>query len=368
MVKKSFLEFFPVPKYLDFPSMGLDICSHSVRFVEIIPTRDGLRLGRHFKRSVQPFENEGQDEAMIKTLTDIQKEYNIRMAHISLPEEKSYFLKFRLPYMRKSEIRESVELQLEEHIPYSPDELVFDYSVISEVSGVGGYIDISVAVLPKTVVESYERIMDLSGITPLSFEVEAESMARSLVPKDYDGTMMIVRVGRTTSVLSIVSRGVVWFGYTMKMGGDFFTRAIMDNMNLSEDDANKLKFSKGLLRTPENQELLFCLAPSISSLRDEIIKHYWYWNAHKSPGNEKDISKILLCGSQASIPGISEYLSSSLGISVDIGNPWVNLFLFKDEIPDMQLNKSLEFSTAIGLALKEEERCERFFCKKFSKK
>ena len=52
------------------------------------------------------------------------------------------------------------------------------------------------------------------------------------------------------------------------------------------------------------------------------------------------------------INGISDYLSISLGLNVVLGNPWTNLISFEKYIPEIGAKEATEYSTAIGLAMK----------------
>ncbi|HRY62411.1 MAG TPA: pilus assembly protein PilM [Candidatus Paceibacterota bacterium] len=355
MAKKSFFDLFPVPEYLSYPAVGLDLCGYAIKFIEFSRNSGKLKIEKYARRPISETlpsnsPQEQVDEAIINTLIGIKEEFGIRAAHISLPEEHSYFLKLKLPKTEAKEIRSSIELQLEEHVPYSPEEITFDYEVINTLEN--GEVEIIVSVLPSSVIDRYVNIINRAGITPISFETEAASMMRAVLPQDFTKSALVVDIGKTSSTLSIVSKGIVWFSYTMKTGGALFTKVVSEALSVSEEEAEKIKFNKGLIRSPENQEVLFALAPAISSLRDEIIKHYWYWGAHKEISNQGEIEKVYLCGSQASINGLAEYLSVSLNLPVFLANPWENVFSFEENIPELPLASSLEYVTAIGLALK----------------
>jgi type IV pilus assembly protein PilM len=353
MAKKSFFDLFPVPEYMNFPIVGLDICGYAIKFIEFEQKNRKTTVKQYARRILDIPPNSPQDlidEAMIKTLSGIKEDFGVRAAHISLPEEHSYFLKLRLPKTDKKDIRSSIELQLEEYVPYPPSELTFDYDVVRKFEN--GDIELNISVLPNNVIERYVKVMERTGITPISFEIEAASMMRAVIPKDFSKSALIVDIGKTNSILSIVSNGIVWFSYTIKTGGAIFTKVIAETLSVTNEEAEKIKFEKGLIRSPENQEVLFAIAPAISSLRDEVIKHYWYWSAHKEIATQGEIDKVYLCGSQASINGLAEYLSASLNLPVYLANPWENVFSFDETIPDISMSNSLEYVTAIGLAIR----------------
>jgi len=360
MIKNLFFDIFPVPNYLNFPLCGLDLCENSIRYVELFKGKDGLAVKNFDKKLIDPDTAlKNPEGAVMRAISDLAEKFDIKYAHVALPEDQSYYVKLHVPLVKRENLREAIELQLEEHVPYSVAELVFDYDITEEVKGSDGYIDVNVSVLPISVIDKYLKILEATGITPVSFEVESESILRSIVPEGDKGTFMIVKIGAKSSVLSIVNKGIVWFSLTIKTGGDQLTDAIAQYSSVSREEAEKIKFTKGLSRAKDNEETLFCLAPIISSLRDEIIKHYWYWNANKKSGVQNDIEKVIICGSEASINGLPEYLSASLEIPVSFANPWVNVLSFSNAIPEISEKKVLEYTTAIGLALKGIKREEK---------
>ena len=51
---KFFLRLFPLPKILSEPFFGLDISDESLKFVELIATKGGIKLGRYGEKSIPP--------------------------------------------------------------------------------------------------------------------------------------------------------------------------------------------------------------------------------------------------------------------------------------------------------------------------
>ena len=49
---KFFFRFFPLPNFLVAPSFGLDISDESLKFIELVATKNGLRVGRYGERAI----------------------------------------------------------------------------------------------------------------------------------------------------------------------------------------------------------------------------------------------------------------------------------------------------------------------------
>ena len=347
-------KFFPIPKFLTMSSVGFDISDHSIKFVELKKTSKGLFLGKFGKQKIPKGVLElgkiKDTKKLIKILNDLRHKYNLNLIRVSLPEEQVYIFNIILPKIKNKEIRNTIELQLEDHIPISANESVFDYNIISEQDD---KYNIQVVVLSREVIESYLDIFKQSGLTPVSFELEAQASSRAVIPEGDQGTYMIVDFGDTLTGVSVVSQGIVSFNSTIDIGGSLLTEMVQKGLKIDFDEAEKLKKKYGLKKNLDNKELFPILLSSVSVLRDEINKHYVYWHTHKDENgkDKKKIDKIILCGGNSNLIGLSDYLSTSIRTSVRIADVWININSFSNDIPEITFNDSLGYATAIGLSL-----------------
>ena len=70
---------------------------------------------------------------------------------------------------------------------------------------------------------------------------------------------------------------------------------------------------------------------------------------------DRQIKKVILCGGDSNLVGLSEYFSVSMKVSVEMANVWVNITNTEKYIPDISFNQSLAFASALGLALRDFE-------------
>lgn len=355
MKRSTFYQFFPPPQFLQMPAIGLDISDASMRFVELIEKRNGFVIGRFGERAIPRGvieSGEVMKPADLRAiLIDIKKTYNLEFVSVSLPEEKAYLFDLRLPAMKYSEVRGAIELALEEHIPLKVDEALFDYEIIKEVDAA---LHVSVSAVPRALVDGYLEAFFGSGITPVAFEIEAQSVARSVVPEGNQGSVMVVDFGRTRSGITIVSEGEVEFTSTVPVGGNSITDAIAKNLKVSYEEAEKIKREKGISGGAENEDLSLALTSTVSILRDEVTRHQSYWQTHSDEFGKKhaEIEKVYLCGGDSNLVGFTEYLASGLSVSVERANTLVNVNTLNEYVPEISFDDSLRYAAAIGLALR----------------
>ncbi|MEQ1500269.1 MAG: pilus assembly protein PilM [Parcubacteria group bacterium] len=307
---------FPPPKFLDIPFAGLSISDNSIHCIQFENKWGRLHIKKYGEKVVPKgviTSGEVNDKEVLTTiLQELKKDLDLTYVKVSLPEEKAYLFTTKIPLVKPSEIKEAIESKIEENVPVSPSELIFDYKLIEHDEA--GHIDVAVSTLPITVVESYVGITNSAGLYPLSMEVESQAIARCLLPPDSDDTVLIVHFGPEKVGLYVASDRVVRFTSTVNIKGDV---------------SNNPDF-----------------------LSQEIKRLFAYWHLLKDNADkeERKISQIIISGENFS-ESIIPYLASNHQTKVILGNVWTNAFDIKTDIPAISHTDSLKYSAAIGLAL-----------------
>ena len=357
--KGFFTGFFPVPRFLAERAVGIDISDNSIRFMELANTKYGktpFKFGEHLLPEEIVVNGDIQNtDALSEELKKIKEKNDIDFIRASLPEEKAYLFKTHIPEdIEKNQIRSILEFKLEEYVPISPKEAVFDYEIINNPKEyLPGHIDVGVAVYPKNTVEKYSAAFDKAGLIPLSFEVETQAIARSVIRYNDDGIYMIIDFGRARTGLAIIDKYTLSFTSTFKIDWRILAKVIKESSDISEDNINQIKNEYGLLKN--NKELFSAFMDIAEQLKDNIDKYYKYWRTRVDETGKRvnPIEKIILCGGNSNLAGLPEYLSGSLKIPVERANVWINAFSLDDFTPNIDRFQSLSYATAIGLALRD---------------
>lgn len=359
------LSIFPTPPYLLMPAAGLDISDHSVKFVEFIRTRrHGARLKRFASVSVPHGVIEGGKVADKKKLIDIlsgfSKKHKIHFVRASLPEEEGYIFPAYVPRgLTSDEIRESLKFKIEENVPLSPDNAIIDYEVVPGAPTVPGQQMVSVSVYPSAVAEEYVGLLSAAGLETLSLEIEAQAVARAVVPKKSKAVAMVVDIGRKRSGISVVQGQTVRFTATIDIGGDEIDTVLQNVLpDASSEDLIRIKNEQGLRYQDDvlGKETFVSFAKRLSN---ELDRYIVYWQTHKDIKGydvaHQGVEKIILVGGNANVAGLPEYLENALRVSVVKGNVWENAFSLDAFIPSISETESLGYAPAVGLALHEDE-------------
>ncbi len=357
MTSSRLWRYFPPPKYLQLPAWGLDISDRSFKFAELVEDDGESRLGRFGKKAIPEGLIQSGEIKNKEALRDLLKSNFAASAGdgviLSLPEEKAFVGLVTLPSMPEENIRGALELQLDEYVPLSAAQAVFDFEVIRAKEPLD-HLDLVVVAFPRALVETYLETAKAAGLRPLAFELETHALARAVLAPEEEDSVMVIDFGRTRISFIIVSGHVVRFTSTVTVAGEALDKALSKSFNVDVFEAERMKKERGLVRSPENQEVFNALLPVVSTVQDEMLRHVTFWKNHTQHlhSAQADVKRVYLCGGDANLTGLGEYLSYELKLPVKLANPWANITHFEKYVPEITYRESISYATALGLALR----------------
>lgn len=316
MKVNSFFDHFPAPKFLNPPFSGLSISDGAIRTIQFVHKNKSLAIGKYSEKVLPPGIISGgqvnNKDELINIISEIKKELNLKYVKFSLPEEKAYLFTAKIPIVHLNEIKSAIESKIEENVPVSPGELMFDYKIRDHKEK--EHFDVVVSTLQISVSEMYADIAEKAGVALLGLEIESQAIARALLPSNSKSTSLIAHFGVEKVSFFVVSFGMVQFTSTVPIKGNS-----IDNLDF---------------------------------LSQEIKRLYMYWHSLKDNIDEPDrkITEIIISGENFP-DSVSDYLSSHNQTKVTLGNVWTNVFDINKSVPPISFSDSLKYAAAIGLAL-----------------
>ncbi len=341
---------------MDF--LGLDIGSKSVKAVQLSGSSN-KRLVAYASTPLQSpalnFENPEQinTDVLRQPLKELVSSsgFTTRNAVVSLPESKIFTRVVEMPKMSKKELGTAIKFEAEQYIPVPLDDVTMDWEFIPESTNSNGKMGVLLVAAPKTLISNIVEMLKKSGITPVAIESETISLVRSVVGNNENlPTTMIISIGAATTDLTIVKSGSVRFTRSIGTGGEALTRAISQNLNLDLEQAEEYKRSYGLDKSQADGEIAKVLTPVFNVILNDVRRALSFF---KSRNPHDEVRRVVLVGGSASLPGATGFLAESLGVEIQLGNPWEGI-----EVPGNYNRQEIEdegpsFSVAVGLALKE---------------
>jgi type IV pilus assembly protein PilM len=352
--------FFPDPTSR---ALGLDISEHVFRLVEIRRGpfyRRRLVLHRYSEERVQDgvvVAGEFKDPAAVvghikNLLKKAYKRSPSRGAVVSLPETRTFIKVISVKRPNDLEaIPAAILAEAELHIPTPINDLYVDWQHMEDPKDVpiGKSMSVTIAAAPKTIVDSYSSALEAAGLVPVAFEIEAQAIVRSVIPKKGDGaTIGIVDFGATRSSFIVYDKGTIQFTVSIPLSGDVVTRRISESLSVDLPEAERTKRQCGVDAHKCGTRLWSIMEPFLSEMSDRIIDAVNFYRDHFPGGRPLD--EIILCGGGANMARMDELLSDLTKTPVRKADPWINIDPGHTPLPSEII---LSSTTAVGLALRQ---------------
>ena len=318
----ALMKLFTPPRFLAMPAPGIEISDAFVRALSFSGAPGNLRVAWWEETALPTGAVVGgvisDKKAVIEILKKMRSAHRFSFAHIALPEQQVYLFEMSAPVVSNEETHAAIELRLEEHVPVRSTEAVFDFDMQRANAGAPGVERLfRVAVASRRTSEMYASVCEEAGIAPLSFDSEANAVARAGVGIHDPRAILVAHLSEDDTGLYIVSDGAVRFASTVPLSAE----------KLASD--------------PAAQEALASEAARVCS----------FWEAHRDK-KSRAIESVVACGRGAAFPRILSALSSTLHITAEPALVWGNAFSLERTVPSLPRDESLRFSVPAGLALR----------------
>jgi len=277
----------------------------------------------------------------------------------SLPEEKAFLQVIQMPKMTEDDLKSAVIYEAENYIPLPIEEVYLDFQIVPPLHNHLDHYDVLINALPRKTIDYYLASFKKAGLKPVALEIESSAISRASIKNEVTSSpLLLIDLGATRTGLIVFSGYALRFTSSIPISSQQFTEIISKTLGKSLTEAERLKIQYGLEKKDKIGEKVFeALAPILSDLTEQIKKCLDYYQTHAGhehlSANGKEVQKVLLCGGGANLKRLSDFLSSKLQIPVELANPWINILTEpKKEVPEMPFEKSLSFTTALGLALR----------------
>lgn len=351
---------FPTPTLLLPRAAGVDISDSSIKWLALSSVGEMRRVQTYGELPLESgivVSGAIQDvPALATALRQVKKELgNISCAHAALPEELAYVFSMHIPYgTPREQALKMIEFEFEDRVPIPPSAAVFDYNPLTQDGLTSD--EVAVVVFPRDVAEGYVAAFESAGITLLSLEIEARSIARAVSSgAPNEPVTLLVDFGRARTGFAVLKYGLPIFTSTVPVGGETMTRALMQRLSMSAEDAEVFKNERGLTPAVGAEAAgLEIVSGTASALSDEVVRHFHYWDTRRNEHGERmtPVGRVVLVGGSSNLKGLPDYLSGRVQALTERGDIWRNVVSYDTYIPPIDRKHSLQYATATGLALR----------------
>lgn len=359
--------------------LGVDIGASSAKIVQLRMSQGSAILETYGEIALGPYAKQAigkavklSPETLGTAIADLMREANVtaHAAGVSIPFSSSLVSVISLPTVDEDQLKRIIPIEARKYIPVPVSEVLLDWFVIpkdpDEETSAFDRLEKKDATQAKTqevllvaiqnsIISAYQTMAATAGLSTQFYEVEIFSATRSSLGHGI-APVLVVDLGAATSKIYIVERGIVRLTHLLTVGGQQMTEHLARSMNWEFEKAERVKREHGLiamsaLSPDENDRIKQSLLSTLSRVFSEVDRVLLSYGQRYN----KNVSKVVLCGGGASLPGLAEVAAQSLSAEVEIASP------FSHTQAPAFLDTALKqigpgFAVAVGLALRKLKR------------
>lgn len=274
----------------------------------------------------------------------------------SLSEEKT-FVKLISINVEGKNIPETIEQEIEKHIPYKLEDVNYDWQFIAREKNIQYVL---IGVVPKDITTQYYEVLTSADLLPVALEPEPLAIARCILPinQSLEKTTIILKIGATqSSFIACAAKSVL---FTMSVP--------ISESNIAGIAAQELQKPWQKTKQTKSNAKKQPATLSIEDVWENKMQQTLNYLKTNYP-NHAEIENIYLCYDNASTVDLPKIISKKFHIPAIQGDVFVNLnkhtnimkkYLAKENDDSkksknherMKEGVALSLATAIGLALR----------------
>ncbi|MGH9357102.1 MAG: type IV pilus assembly protein PilM [Terriglobia bacterium] len=249
------------------------------------------------------------------------------------------------------ELALAVQQEALQHIRFDLAEVNLSYYVLGPAS-VGNGLDVLLLAVKREKIQSHTDVLAQANRTPLVVDVDAFALQNAF-EASYDPApdqiVALLNIGASIMNINITRGGMPMFTRDVSVGGNQYTDILQKELDLSFEDAEKLKMGQGLSNITPDAEI-----PHMHSVSEllllEIQKTFDFFR-HTTSSDA--INAIYLAGGTARVKGLTDLLKSEFSLPVEVLDPFRKVHYSPDKFdPSLVAELAPRMTVAMGLALR----------------
>lgn len=278
----------------------------------------------------------------------------VRNASLVIPDSKSYTSILEMPTMTEKELSSAIRYHADQFIPIPIEKVSLDLEIMHEDKQNKKLLILLVATA-NSIVDKVTEIAEKADLLPESLENETSAffrLAGTIFKADQKNPApdhyLFINFGFSSSSFYLFSRATQLFIQThnFPVGFDVFSKELRSNYSLVEADADHVLSEIGFSNTASPYKITDISKAPYGELVQEAER---FILSAKEKGTAP--IKIFLFGEGSTIRDLSQRLSTSLGIAVELFS--IHSFMAVNTVSDYFKKDLPILTTAIGAGLRQ---------------
>ncbi len=353
-------------------TVGIDIGSSWIKAVEIEPTPHGWTL---VNAAVAPTPKEAIKDGCIINIVDVSQEIRNMLrdagmkptgAVCAISGSQVIVRQVQFPKMAEALLRKSIKYEAGKFISSSMEDSIVEFEILGDAED-PSLMNVMLVAAPKDMIDSRVAVLEAAGLEPLVIDIESFAVIRALVEfnatDEYlNSTIALIDVGASHTDVDIVSKGDFALTRNIPIAGDSFTNSIRSLLGGSFEDAEQAKRDMTaqlpidrLNAADTDNKCWRVVQPLLDELIREIRRSIHFYQSQFPEGSvDAQVSKIVLTGGTARMPGLSAYISGRLDIPAQVASVFDQTAIKTGSVAQQFIDEhGPVLAVSTGLALKE---------------
>jgi type IV pilus assembly protein PilM len=335
--------------------VGLDIGSSSIKAVELKQSKAGYELVSFGTEHLAPdtvVDGAIMDAPQVaNAISKIFDAGRVKTKNVatSVSGHSVIVKRVPLPLMTEEELYDRIPSEASQHIPFDIADVNLSYQLLESMDS---QMDVLLVAVKKDKILNHTNVLAQAGKTPVVVDIDAFALQNCFevnYEPDAGQTVALLNIGASVMNINIVRGGIPLFTRDVSVGGNQYTDALQKELDLSFEDAERLKKGDSLPSvTDEQKQQILRSVSDILTL--EIQKTFDFFRATASGEN---IQRIVVAGGTARVPGLVDLLREEFAMPVEELNPFRRVQVNPGRHSDDQIrDMSPRLAIAVGLALR----------------
>jgi len=348
--------------------LAIDIGATSIKVGEFeYPTRETPSLVNFAIREYEEELTESTRSVVVAGLLRqmlVENSFQSRRALISLSGQSAFTRFVKLPPFAEDEkrIRQIVEFEAKQNVPFNMDEVIWDYQLIASPDD--EEMDVMFVVIKNEIVEQMTGAVQAVGLEPLLVDVAPAACYNATRANHVgeDDCAMVLNIGGRSTNLLFVDR-TRFFARTIPIAGHTITQQVAKEFGIGFAEAEELKRRHGFVALggayaePESEvaaNVSKIIRNVMARLHGEINRSISVYRAQQR-GNRP--VRMHLTGGSSTLTYCDHFFAEKLHIDVDYFNPF-QVVALGPAVDRQRLQEVAHmFSEVVGLGLRYRLPC-----------
>ncbi len=336
-------------------AVGVDIGTHRIKIVVLKRSKTGIEL-EHYH--VEPLPHGSIVDYQIMDGVQVGQTLS-RMVTTAKTRGKDVatavygkgvmIKKIVTDQMSEDELAAAIPYEAEQSLPFDVREVTLDYASLPPDLDSEGMQVLLVAAKNDLVYSMADALRD-AGCKPSLLDVEPFALQATLIENgelDSQTTLAVLQIGFQASTMVLFQSGRFEGSRDINVAGRTYIEGLIRRRGITFERAVALLSSE---KHSQGDEIALqeIAQHAGERLADSALRAF---PANFGPAAEQPVSRVLLCGGGAHLPGIVPVLSEKLGTDVELADPLRFASRADGREDDLKL-VAPDLTTAVGLALR----------------